>query len=51
MFTHATPEFFPASATGHGFDVEAADFNGDGHPDVYLGSGRSQDRLLLTQVE
>jgi hypothetical protein len=38
---------FPSSAIGSGFDVEAADFDGDGLPDLYLASRGSADRLLL----
>ena len=37
----------PTSATGAGFDIEFADFDGDGLPDLYLASRGTSDRLLL----
>ena len=49
VFTWRTLDIFPESATGHGFDLEIGDLNQDGVPDFYLCSGRSQDRLLLSQ--
>ena len=60
-FTAARPDsVLPASATGNGFDVEVADFDGDGQKDLFLcnraslrndpeGSGGVQ-RLLLRRV-
>jgi hypothetical protein len=51
VFTDATAALFPPGVTGHGFDVEAGDLNGDGRMDLYLASGRSRDRLLLSQAE
>jgi hypothetical protein len=36
-FTIAQPgSILPATATGNGFDVEIADFNGDGANDLFL---------------
>jgi hypothetical protein len=60
-FTAARPDaILPASADGNGFDVEVADFDGDGQKDLFLcnraslrndpaGSGGVQ-RLLLRRV-
>jgi hypothetical protein len=47
VFADGTEAIFPSSAIGSGFDVEAADFDGDGLPDLYLASRGSVDRLLL----
>jgi hypothetical protein len=47
VFTEATSEVFPASAVGTGFDVEWADFDGDGVADAFLASRGTEDRLLL----
>ena len=49
VFTLRTEDIFPDGVTGHGFDLEAGDLNQDGVPDFYLCSGRSQDRLILSQ--
>ena len=46
-FTEATAEVLPAGTTGSGFDIEFADFDGDGRPDLFLASRGSADRLLL----
>lgn len=46
-FTDVTEELLPASAVGRGFDVQQADFNGDGLPDLYLSNRDGSDRLLL----
>jgi len=46
-FTEATAQFFPASAVGNGFDIEGADFTGDGGLDLFLCSRGGQDRLLV----
>ncbi len=46
-FVEATSKLFPASASGRGFDIEIADFNGDGRADLYLASRGSADRLLF----
>ena len=57
--TAETGSVLPASADGNGFDIEVADFNGDGHDDLFLcnrssvanpGAGSAsggQPRLLL----
>ncbi|GAB4122979.1 MAG: VCBS repeat-containing protein [Wenzhouxiangellaceae bacterium] len=45
-FADATSELLPATAIGRGFDVQQADFNGDGLPDLYLSSRDGTDRLL-----
>ncbi len=47
IFTEATSDIMPPEAIGRGFDVEAADFNGDGVLDLYLASRGSADRLLF----
>ena len=39
----------PATAVGNGFDVEVADFNGDGRDDLFLASRGGVDRLLLAR--
>ncbi|MEN0066112.1 MAG: VCBS repeat-containing protein [Myxococcota bacterium] len=49
MFTEATNTFFDRSVRGNGFDIEVADFSGDGRPDLYLCSRGGQDRLLIAQ--
>jgi len=46
-FTDVTGELLPASTVGRGFDVQQADFNGDGLPDLYLSNRDGSDRLLL----
>lgn len=47
IFTVATSAIFPAGITGFGFDIESADYNGDGVDDLYLASRGSADHLLL----
>ncbi len=49
IFALRTEAVLPAGTTGHGFDLEAGDLNQDGVPDFYLCSGRSLDRLILSQ--
>lgn len=46
-FEEATEEFFPSDLSGDGIDSEAADFNGDGHLDLYLTNFTGADILLL----
>ena len=46
-FTEGTSRVFPPDVTGVGFDVEPADFDGDGLLDLYLASRGTGDRLLL----
>jgi hypothetical protein len=46
-FRDETAAILPDSARGQGFDVEVADFDGDGRLDLYLSSRGSRDRLLL----
>ncbi|WP_428265458.1 FG-GAP repeat domain-containing protein [Haliangium sp.] len=46
-FRDGTAEMFPTSAAGTCFDVEAADFDGDGLLDLYFANRRGADRLLL----
>ncbi len=46
-FREATGAVLPGTAVGRGFDVEAADLDGDGLQDLYLASRGSVDRLLL----
>ena len=45
-FAEATEAVFPAGVVGHGFDIEIADFDGDGQQDLYLASRGARDRLL-----
>ena len=47
VFTEASEEVFGSSVTGTGFDLEFADFDGDGRADFYLASRGTADRLLL----
>lgn len=51
VLTDQTSDFLPPTAVGDGIDIEAADFNGDGHLDLYFctyGFGAAQtDRLFL----
>jgi hypothetical protein len=49
VFEERTRDIFPADVTGHGFDLEAGDLNQDGVLDFYLCSGRSLDRLILSE--
>jgi hypothetical protein len=37
----------PGSAMANAFDIEAGDFNGDGHEDLFIASRGGPDRLLL----
>jgi len=46
-FEEVTESTFPETAVGNGFDVEAADVNGDGRPDLYLANRWGADILLL----
>lgn len=50
-FEDATLTVFPESAVGNGFDVEAADVNGDGHLDLYLANRWGSDILLIRLAE
>ena len=47
VFTEASADIFGSGVTGTGFDLEFADFDGDGRPDFYLASRGTADRLLL----
>lgn len=47
LYRSATDEVFPEGVVGSGLDVEAADVDDDGRPDLYLASRGSVDRLLL----
>ena len=47
VFTEASAEIFGSGVTGTGFDIEFADFDGDGRADFYLASRGTADRLLL----
>jgi VCBS repeat protein len=46
-FIAGTKEVLPTSATGRGFDMEFADFNNDGTPDIYLSNRGTADILLF----
>lgn len=47
VFLLKTETIYPSGVVGNGLDIEAADFNGDGWPDLYLSSRWGTDRLLL----
>lgn len=49
VFRDATGEVLPPGTEGSGFDVEFADFNGDGKPDLYLASRGTVDLLLFAE--
>jgi len=51
VFAEAPTHFLPAGIAGSGFDVEQADFNGDGLPDLYLASRGTIDQLVFRQKE
>ena len=46
-FREVTEQLFPSSPQGVGFDVEAADYNGDGRLDFYFAVRDGQDLLVL----
>jgi hypothetical protein len=46
-FNERTVEVFGEGGTGTGFDLEFADFDGDGLADVFLASRGTGDRLLI----
>jgi len=46
-FTEATTIILPLNARGSGFNVEMADFNGDGKGDLFLASRGTRDLLLM----
>jgi hypothetical protein len=48
-FTLNTDAFFPSSIGGRGFDIDAADFNGDGRLDLFFSSRGSADQMLFGQ--
>ena len=47
FFTNGTEQVIPASIQGDGIDIEVADFNGDGLPDLYFCNFRGNDFLLF----
>ncbi len=47
IFKGDTGAVIPASVRGDGIDIEQADFNGDGVPDLYLCNFRGNDFLLF----
>ena len=49
-FREATDRVFPAGTDGVGFDVEQADVDGDGDPDLFLASRGTVDRLLVRET-
>ena len=49
MFTDASEKLFPPIEMYFGVDIEVADFNMDGIPDIYLANFRSSDVLLFGQ--
>jgi len=46
-FTEGTDDVLPGGIVGAGFDVEQADYDRDGHLDLYLADRGNADRLLL----
>jgi hypothetical protein len=49
-FTNATTTIFPPSVRGSGWDVEAADLNGDGWLDLYLCSRANKDSAMSRDI-
>ena len=49
VFIDKTDDFMPKTAIGRGFDIEIADFNGDGEADLYLANRGTADILLLAK--
>ncbi|MCW5696994.1 MAG: VCBS repeat-containing protein [Bauldia sp.] len=49
VFTDETARFLPDTARGNGFDLEFADFDGDGDDDLYLANRHGADRLFLRE--
>ena len=50
-FIEVTEQLFPSAPEGIGFDIEAADFNGDGQLDFYFAVRDGQDLLILRNDE
>lgn len=48
-FRDATDDVIPAETVGRGWSMDAADLNGDGHPDLFIGGWGTQARLLLSE--
>lgn len=48
-FTDATDAVIPAETVGRGWSMDAADVNGDGVADVFVGGWGTQARLLLSR--
>jgi len=46
-FTDSSNKILPSSIAGRGFDIDFADFNGDGIKDLFLSNRGSQDFLLF----
>jgi len=42
-------QVLPEGIAGSGFDVEQADFNADGKPDLFFASRGTPDQLILGQ--
>ena len=49
-FTDNTTTLFTTIPQGDGVDIEAADFNNDQHPDLYLTHYQGKDFLFLTEL-
>jgi hypothetical protein len=49
-FRDVTAEVTEPGVVDSGVDIEAADFNADGRPDLYLANYQSADRLLLAEA-
>ncbi|WP_122465485.1 FG-GAP repeat domain-containing protein [Brevundimonas lutea] len=47
-FTDVTATVIPAETVGRGWSMDAADLNGDGVPDVFVGGWGTQARLLMS---
>ncbi len=50
IYSDATGDVLPATATGSGIDIEAGDVNADGAIDLYLGIFSGTDKLLSGTV-
>ena len=49
-FSEGTSEVLPAGTIGSGFDVELADYDGDGVPELFLADRGNPDHLLVRVI-